>query len=70
MILARAVTSPADLHGMIAAQGIVTATGGSTSHAAVVARALGTACVVGASAMTVDLESRVLAVDGRSVAEG
>jgi pyruvate,orthophosphate dikinase len=70
VILARAVTSPADLHGMIAAQGIVTATGGSTSHAAVVARALGTACVVGASAMTVDLESRVLAVDGRSVAEG
>jgi pyruvate, orthophosphate dikinase len=70
VVLARPITSPADLHGMIAARGIVTATGGSTSHAAVVARALGTACVVGASAMKVDLDARTLTVDGRVVAEG
>jgi pyruvate,orthophosphate dikinase len=70
VILARPITSPADLHGMIAAQGIVTATGGSTSHAAVVARALGTACVVGASALVVDLDARTLSIDGRTIAEG
>lgn len=70
VILARAVTSPADLHGMIAAQGIVTATGGSTSHAAVVARALGTACVVGAGAIVVDEAARTLTVDGRVLSEG
>lgn len=45
---ARPVTSPADVDGVIAAVGIVTAKGGSTSHAAVVVRALGTACMVGA----------------------
>ncbi len=70
VVLARPVTSPADLHGMIAAQGIVTATGGSTSHAAVVARALGTACVVGASELTVDLAARTLRIGERTVAEG
>jgi pyruvate,orthophosphate dikinase len=70
VVLARPVTSPADLHGMIAAQGIVTATGGSTSHAAVVARALGTACVVGASALTVELATRTLWVGERVVVEG
>lgn len=53
-ILARPVTSPTDLHGMIAADGIVTATGGSTSHAAVVARALGTTCIVGCAALQID----------------
>ncbi len=70
VVLARPVTSPADLHGMIAAQGIVTATGGSTSHAAVVARALGTACVVGASALRVDLAARTLWIGERMVVEG
>jgi len=70
VVLARAITSPADLHGMIAAQGIVTATGGSTSHAAVVARALGTACVVGASALQVDEDARTVTVDGRTIGEG
>ena len=54
VILARPVTSPTDLHGMIAAAGILTATGGSTSHAAVVARALGTTCVVGCGALDID----------------
>ncbi|MFR9805177.1 pyruvate, phosphate dikinase [Pseudonocardia sp. RS010] len=70
VILARAVTSPADLHGMIASQGIVTATGGSTSHAAVVARALGTACVVGAGAIEVDEAGRTLTIGDRVIAEG
>ena len=70
VVLARTVTSPADLHGMIAAQGIVTATGGSTSHAAVVARALGTTCVVGAGALRVDEAARTLTVDGRTLREG
>jgi pyruvate,orthophosphate dikinase len=70
VVLARPVTSPADLHGMIAARGIVTATGGSTSHAAVVARALGTACVVGAGEIRVDEAARTLTIDGRVLAEG
>jgi pyruvate,orthophosphate dikinase len=70
VILARQITSPADLHGMIAAQGIVTATGGSTSHAAVVARALGTPCVVGASALHVDLDGRSLTANGQTIREG
>ena len=70
VVLARPVTSPADLHGMIAARGIVTATGGSTSHAAVVARALGRACVVGASELKVDLGARTATIDGRVIAEG
>ncbi|MCW2742633.1 MAG: Pyruvate, phosphate dikinase [Blastococcus sp.] len=70
VILARPITSPSDLHGMIAARGIVTATGGSTSHAAVVARALGTPCIVGASQLSVDLVERTLTVAGRTVREG
>jgi pyruvate,orthophosphate dikinase len=70
VVLARAVTSPADLHGMIAARGIVTATGGSTSHAAVVARALGTACVVGAGEMAVDETARTLTIGNRVLREG
>jgi pyruvate,orthophosphate dikinase len=70
VILARAVTSPGDLHGMIAAEGIVTATGGSTSHAAVVARALGKTCVVGAAALRIDDTGRTLSADGGQVAEG
>jgi pyruvate, orthophosphate dikinase len=70
VVLARSVTSPADLHGMIAARGIVTATGGSTSHAAVVARALGTACVVGAGAMAVDAAARTVTIGDRVLREG
>lgn len=70
VVLARSVTSPADLHGMIAAQGIVTATGGSTSHAAVVARALGTACVVGAGDIVIDEVARTLTVRDRVLVEG
>ena len=70
VVLARSVTSPADLHGMIAARGIVTATGGSTSHAAVVARALGTCCVVGAGELLIDANARTLRVGDRTLAEG
>ncbi len=70
VILARPITSPADLDGMIASVGIVTATGGSTSHAAVVARALGTPCVVGAGRLRVDLQARTVAVADRVVEEG
>lgn len=70
VVLARSVTSPADLHGMIAARGIVTATGGSTSHAAVVARALGTCCVVGAGELRIDLAARTLRVGDTLLAEG
>ena len=70
VVLARSVTSPADLHGMIAARGIVTATGGSTSHAAVVARALGTCCVVGAGALRIDAAARTVQVGRQRLAEG
>ncbi|MDL5159720.1 pyruvate, phosphate dikinase [Actinomycetospora termitidis] len=70
VVLGRSVTSPADLHGMIAAAGIVTSTGGSTSHAAVVARALGTTCVVGASDLVIDADARVARVGDRTIAEG
>jgi len=70
VVLARPVTSPSDLDGMIAAQGIVTATGGSTSHAAVVARALGTACVVGAADLDIDVAAGRVRVGGRVLAEG
>jgi pyruvate, orthophosphate dikinase len=70
VILARPTTSPADLHGMIAAQGIMTATGGTTSHAAVIARALGKACVVGCAGVRVDPGARRLVAGEREVAEG
>lgn len=64
VILVRETTSPDDLHGMIAAQGFVTAQGGATSHAAVVSRALGKPCVVGAGAGVTALAGRVITVDG------
>lgn len=70
VVLGRSVTSPADLHGMIAAAGIVTATGGSTSHAAVVARALGTACVVGAADLEIDDVARTVRIGERVLVEG
>jgi len=70
VILARPTTSPADLHGMIAAQGIMTATGGTTSHAAVIARALGKACVVGCGEVRISAEERTLSVGSRTLAEG
>ena len=65
VVLVRAATSPDDLHGMIAARAVVTENGGSTSHAAVVGRALGRPCVVGCGAGAVAaLAGRVVTVDG------
>ncbi|MFM2277874.1 MAG: pyruvate phosphate dikinase PpdK, partial [Pseudomonadota bacterium] len=65
VILARATTSPEDLHGMIVAKAVITEHGGSTSHAAVVSRALGVACVVGCGAGNVtSLAGQTVTVDG------
>jgi pyruvate,orthophosphate dikinase len=70
VILVRPETSPDDLHGMIAAEGILTSRGGLVSHAAVVARGMGTPAVCGASALDIDVEGRVFSVDGTTVREG
>lgn len=70
VILLRETTSPFDLHGMIASTGIVTARGGATSHAAVVARALGRPAVVGCADLGIDPEGRTFSVGGRRFAEG
>ncbi|MGB3167371.1 MAG: pyruvate, phosphate dikinase [Alteraurantiacibacter sp.] len=70
VILVRVETSPEDIHGMHAAKGILTARGGMTSHAAVVARGMGRPCVSGASAVSIDLAARTLRIDGREMAEG
>ncbi len=61
VILVRVETSPEDIHGMHAAQGILTARGGMTSHAAVVARGMGRPCVSGASAVSIDIKARTVA---------
>ncbi len=70
VILVRPETSPDDVHGMIAAKGILTARGGATSHAAVVARGMGKPCVAGCEALKIDLAKRQMAVDGKTVKEG
>ncbi|RPI24684.1 MAG: pyruvate, phosphate dikinase, partial [Actinobacteria bacterium] len=70
VILARPETKPDDVHGMLAAQGIVTTRGGRTSHAALVARQFGKPAVVGASALSIDLTTRVMTAGDRVVAEG
>ncbi|HEY8603102.1 pyruvate, phosphate dikinase [Tsuneonella suprasediminis] len=70
VILVRVETSPEDIHGMHAAQGILTARGGMTSHAAVVARGMGRCCVSGASAVSIDMKARTLRIGGRELAEG
>ncbi|GGE01985.1 pyruvate, phosphate dikinase [Polymorphobacter glacialis] len=70
VILVRTETSPEDIHGMHAAKGILTARGGMTSHAAVVARGMGRPCVSGAGSLAIDLKARVMSVGGRTVAEG
>ena len=64
-VLVRVETSPEDLAGMIAAQGILTAHGGATSHAAVVARGMGKCCVSGCSALTIDEEAKTMEVGGK-----
>ena len=70
VILVRPETSPDDLHGMIAAEGILTSRGGLVSHAAVVARGMGKPAVCGASALEIDVDRKQLTVDGTRVAEG
>ena len=70
VILVRIETSPEDIHGMHAAKGILTARGGMTSHAAVVARGMGRPCVSGAGSLSIDARSGVLNVGGRKLVEG
>ena len=70
VILVRPHTSPLDMHGLAAAAGVVTARGGPTSHAAVVARALGKPAVVGATDLTVDVAAAIVRAGGRTVPEG
>ena len=70
VVLVRPETSPDDFHGMVAATGILTARGGSTSHAAVVARGLGLPCVSGCSALEIDLRTRQMKVGGKTIKEG
>jgi pyruvate,orthophosphate dikinase len=69
-IMVRPFTKPDDVHGMIASKGVLTSEGGATSHAAVVARQFGIPCVVGASAIKIDLEKRLMNVGETVVKEG
>jgi len=70
VLLVRVETSPEDLRGMIAAEGILTARGGVSSHAALVARQMGKVCVCGAADIQIDYERRVATVKGQNFAEG
>ena len=70
VILVRVETSPEDIHGMHAAQGILTARGGMTSHAAVVARGMGRPCVSGAGAVSIDRATRTLRIGTTELKEG
>src|SRR3569833_2294266 len=70
VILVRIETSPEDIHGMHAAKGILTARGGMTSHAAVVARGMGRPCVSGASAVSIAAKARTLRIGERQLNEG
>ena len=70
VILARAETSPEDLIGMIASEGILTMRGGMTSHAAVVARGMGKCCITGCAAALIDEEKKTLTIDGKVYGEG
>jgi len=69
-LLVRVETSPEDLRGMIAAEGILTARGGVSSHAALVARQMGKVCVCGASALHVDYDKKTVTVSGQTFNEG
>ncbi|HYI15497.1 MAG TPA: pyruvate, phosphate dikinase, partial [Thermomicrobiales bacterium] len=70
VILVRIETSPEDFHGMVSAQAVLTARGGMTSHAAVVARGMGKPCVVGCGALEIDYASGTVQVDGRTLTKG
>jgi len=70
VVLVREETNPEDVEGMRAAEGILTARGGMTSHAALVARGWGKCCIVGAGELEIDAEAKTMSVDGRSFKEG
>ncbi|HUO52626.1 MAG TPA: pyruvate, phosphate dikinase, partial [Gemmatimonadaceae bacterium] len=70
VILVREETTPEDFHGIVASRAVLTARGGMTSHAAVVARGMGKCAVVGCTAITVDAAKRSFSVDGLTVSEG
>jgi len=70
VIMVRPFTKPDDVHGMLAAKGILTSEGGATSHAAVVARQFGVPCIVGASMIQIDMNKRVMMSNGMTVKEG
>ena len=70
VVMVRIETSPEDLAGMAAAEGILTARGGMTSHAAVVARGMGKCCVSGAGALSIDYKNRTVEIDGTVLKEG
>ena len=70
VILVRDETTPEDFHGIVAARAVLTARGGMTSHAAVVARGMGKCAVVGCKEIHVDLERRCFSVEGKEIAEG
>ena len=70
VILVRKETSPEDVGGMHAAKGILTATGGKTSHAAVVARGWGKCCIVGCEVLNINYEAKQMSVNGKTVKQG
>jgi pyruvate,orthophosphate dikinase len=70
VLLVRNETSPEDLRGMIAAEGILTAKGGVSSHAALVARQMGKVCICGASALSIDYDKKTVTASGRTFSEG
>jgi pyruvate,orthophosphate dikinase len=70
VVLVRVETTPDDVHGMIAARGVLTAKGGATSHAAVVARGMGKPCVAGCEALQIDRRTKRASLDGREFKEG
>src|SRR6266699_2726016 len=70
VVLARIETSPEDLRGMIAAEGILTSRGGVSSHAALVARQMGKVCVCGATAVQIDYQKRTLSANGTTLKQG
>ena len=70
VIMVRPETRPDDMHGLVAARGVLTSRGGRTSHAALVARQFGKPAVVGCETLDIDLEGRLMSIDGRRVEEG
>src|SRR5262249_38277654 len=70
VILVRWETTPDDIHGLIQARGILTAHGGMTSHAAVVARGMGKPCVAGCEGLTIDVDAHTISIAGQKLREG